>query len=373
MKNICLLILPILFVVGCGGGSGGGRPSAPVQSSSSSSLVVVEKLDCTKLDPSKVYILGVLSESSATEQELAIANPANPQDFCVGLPESYVYSAMISNEGKLLYTTSDGQHFYQMVPDILAKVPNEETPDPNDLIWQYPFSSKDNDTIVFTSRLQCGLQYFKLMPTTNNLYYSCPNQIINTESTDYYYDLGSTSENLLLSVLSDGSLLVFTFEEKLKIVDPSRNETVLNMPSSIPNPVCTSARLFVDNQTKENKIWVECYDRDYYSSQNENLHRRYTINIATKDVQDDGVFSPIPNGARGYLDGKFDGEGNLWEVGDMGFGNPSINIVVKRPVKGQAAKIVYTESSLASTEDWRKEENPSVRLKNSSGLLITGH
>lgn len=95
--------------------------------------------------------------------------------------------------------------------------------------------------------------------------------------------------------------------------------------------------------------------------------------MATKDVQDDGVFSPIPNGARGYLNGKFDGGGNLWEVGDMGLSSPSINIVVKRPVNGQAAKIVYTESSLASTEDWRKEENLSVRLRNSSGLLITGH
>lgn len=384
MKPIYFLIFPTLFFVGCGGESNGGKSSTPsssslvssntssLLSSSSSSLPVVEKLDCTKLNPSKVYILGNLDDSSSTH---AIADPANPMDFCIGLPHTYVHTAIISNEGKLVYTTSNGPHFYQMTPDVLTKVSNEETSDPNDLIWQYPLSSINNDTIKFTSplALDCGLQTFKLMPQSNDLYYSCPNQIIHTESIAYYYDIGNSSENVLLSVLTDGSLLVFTFEEKLKIVDPSRNETVLNMPSSIPEPVCASARTFVDDQTKENKIWVECYDRYYYSSKDENLHRRYTIDIATKHIQDDGVFSPIPNGARGYLDGKFDGEGNLWVVGDMGPSDPFINIVAKRPMKGKAAEIVYAESSLTSTGDWRKEESPSLRLKNSSSLLITGH
>lgn len=393
MKNIYLATLSILLLASCGGSGGSSIPSQPPspiqssssaqssssiqsssseQSSSSSSTPIAEKIDCTKLNPSKVYMLGTLSESSS-EHVLAIADPANPLDFCIGLSYSYIYSAVISSAGKLIYANSNPSHFYQMVSDALVKVPNDETADPDDFLWQYPSSTADNDTIIFTSHLGCGLQYIKLMPSTDRIYYSCPNQIINTELVDSYYDLGSTYENSLLSVLPDGSLFVFTFEDKLKIVDPSRNETVLTMPLSIPNPVCKSARQFIDDQTKERKIWVECYDRDYYSSQDENLHRRYTINIATKNIQDDGVFSPAPNGARGYLDGKFDGEGNLWQNGDMYPNNPSINVVVKRPVKGKAAELIYTEASYTGTGDWRKDEKPFVRLKNSNGLLITGY
>lgn len=387
MKNTLFVMLPLLFLVSCGG-SGGGKTSDSVQSTSStsvsaqasssiqssnaSSLSTTGKIDCTKLDPSKIYMLGTLTESQS-EYVLAIADPTNPSDFCVGFSNSYIYSAVISSDGKIIYANSNTSHFYQMVPDTLSRVPDDDTADPNDLLWQYPSSTADNDTVIFTSQLGCGLQVFKLMPSTDRIYYSCPNQIINTELVDNYYDLGSTSENSLLSVLTDGSLLVFTFEEKLKIVDASRNETVLTMPSSIPDPVCNSARRFIDNQSKEEKVWVECYDRNYYSSQNENLHRRYTVNIATKNIQDDGVFSPAPNGARGYLDGKFDGEGNLWQSGDMYPNNPSINVVVKRPVKGKAAELIYTEASYTGTGDWRKDETPFVLLTSSNGLLITGY
>lgn len=393
MKNIYFATLLIFLLASCGGSGGSSNPSQPPipiqssssaqssssiqsssseQSSSSSSAPVTEKIDCTKLNPSKVYMLGTLSKSSS-ENFLAVADPANPLDFCIGFSNSYIYSAVISSEGKLIYANSTTQHFYQMVPDNLLKVPNDETSDPNDFLWQYPSSTESNDNIIFTSHLGCGLQYIKLMPLTNRIYYSCPSQIINTELVDNYYDLGSTSENSLLSVLPDGSLLVFTFEEKLKIVDASRNETVLTMPSSIPDPVCNSARQFIDDQTKEKKIWVECYDRGYYSSQNENLHRRYTVNIATKNIQDDGVFSPAPQGTRAFVDGKFDGEGNLWQNGDMYPTNPSINVVVKRPVKGKAAELIYTEAAYSGTGDWRKDNKPFVRLRNSNGLLITGY
>lgn len=389
MKKFCFAILLSLLIISCGG-SGGSKSStsaqstsaassstpdqssSTAQSSSASSLSTAEKIDCTKLDPLKIYMLGTLNDSSS-DRVYAIADPLDPLDFCVGFSNSYLHSAVISSEGKLIYANSNTLHFYQMVPDALIKVPNDDTTDPDDFLWQYPTSTTENDNIVFTSNAPgCGLQYFKLMPSTNSIYYSCPTQIINTEAVDSYYDLGSTSENSLLSVLPDGSLFVFTFEEKLKIVDASRNETVLTMPSSIADPVCNSARQFIDEQTQEEKIWVECYDRNYYSSQDENLHRRYTVNIATKNIQDDGVFSPVPNGTRGYLDGKFDSEGNLWQNGDL-LNNPSINVVIKRPLQGTAAELIYTEASYTGTGDWRNEQTPFVRLTNSSNLLITGY
>ena len=307
----------------------------------------------------------MLGSFDGTMSTQALGDPADPLHYCLGFNQAGLIEGTISADGRFIYGINGEMSFRAMVTENLK----QELATDGKLQWVYPVAASANDTSLFTSTLLgCGLGLFKLLPATTSVYYTCPGRIINSERGDPPYDIGSTNVNTLLTVLPDGALLVYTFEQGIKAVSASRHETVIAMPKSIPVPVCQAARQFVDGVTQERKVWVQCFDYSYYSSQDENQNRRFTVNTTTHTIVDDGVFSPAPAGTKPILEGKFDGDGNLWQVGTM-IDNPAIRVVVKRPISGGVSSLVYTEANYSGTGNWKKDAIPFLRP---STILISG-
>jgi hypothetical protein len=307
----------------------------------------------------------MLGSFDGTMSTQALGDPTDPLHYCLGFNQAGLVEGTISADGRFIYGIDGDMSIRAMVTEDLKQ---ELAPD-GKLQWVYPFFASANDTVIFTSTLQgCGVGLFKLLPPTTSIYYTCPGRIINSERGDPPYDIGTTNVNTLLTVLPDGALLVYTFEQGIKIVSASRIESLIAMPKSIPVPVCQAARQFVDGVTGERKVWVQCFDYNYYGSQDENQNRRFTVNTITNTIVDDGVFSTAPAGTKPILEGKFDADGNLWQVGTM-INDPTIHVVIKRPISGGVSSLVYSEANYIGTGNWKKDAIPFLRP---STVLISG-
>ena len=155
-------------------------------------------LDCLNLNPDKIYLLGTLQED---ERVHALADPLDPNVFCIGFPNEHLHRATISDLNHLVYACESfgDKNIYLMRPEELTKDIDNR--------WVYPLFAADNDTILLTSDLEgCGFGTIKLASESENVFYSCPNDTINTEVRAPHYDLGTTADNALLSVLNDGTM-----------------------------------------------------------------------------------------------------------------------------------------------------------------------
>jgi hypothetical protein len=360
--KIWFFIVFAVFIASCGSGGKGGTSGGQSSSSSSGALKISE--NCTKLDPNRVYLLGQFGRETEFSNSFAVADPANPWDYCVGFDDPAVINTTnIAADGRLYfakYIPGEKITVYSFVSESLIK--------DSAGLWKMPESLLGNDMIVHEKVTRCGFTSVFLQKETNDIFYDCPKRTINSLTEDGIYDIGDNYFNKLLTVTKDASQLVYTFDEKLKIVDSLGRETILSMPNTIPIPICETAKQFYDIASGTDKIWVSCYD---YVLTDENMHRRYTVDLDKETVVDDGPLMGFPSdvGPISHA-GKFDGQGNFWQRA-RSLSNPANDVIVKRPIKG-ISTIVYTEASYNGTGNWRKDKIPFVMIGSSEQVLITG-
>jgi len=288
-------------------------------------------LDCSNLDPGKVYLRGTLLEGTAGRD--AIIDPADPTNFCLGLPYGERADGQVSGSGK--YIHAEALTIYSMEPEPF---------DTDSLGNQvYPANPLANDTALLTTTAPfCGIGVIMNNPDNNITYYSCPSNTIHTEASVPYYDLVNGA---LLSVLADGSMLVGEFYT-LKIVDTALVETTITTPGPTTVRYLT-ARLFIDPITSNPSVWVVV-------ANDTNPLQRWSIDLTTLVVTNDGDFSTVPaNIMEQNYSNKLDGNGDLWQIGSDTTGS-FIDVIIERPIlsSGVPATVVYTEADDDGSEPY---------------------
>ena len=308
-------------------------------------------LDCSSLDPDKVYLHGTLSEGAAYLD--ALVDPEDPTKFCVGFPQS-AWPGVITEAGKYIY--ADDLNLTVLLQDNLgANVTGGERR------WLYPETPTANDTVLFTSTApSCGIGLILVNPSDDTVFYSCPNDTINTQASEPYYDLVSDD---LLAITGDGAMLINS-SGALRVVDAAMTETSITTPSLGPGTISyLTAKLFTDAGSGNPSVWVVVqHDTDEL--------RRWAIDLVTLAVTDDGEFTPVPAGSDAGFSAKLDGNGDLWQ-----FGRSTITVtddlILKRPIlsSGVPSTIVYDEGD-DTGGSWYFEDFPFVKIHISS--LVTG-
>lgn len=288
-------------------------------------------LDCSNLDPGKVYLRGTLQEGVAGRD--AIIDPADPASFCLGLPVGASADGQVSGDGK--YIHAEALTIYSMESE-----PFDTDPFGAQI---YPATPLANDTaLLTTTAAACGIGLIMNNPDNNITYYSCPNNTIHTEASVPYYSLGNGA---LLSVLADGSMLVGVFDT-LKIVDTVLVETTITTPGPVSVRYLT-ARLFVDPVTLNPSVWLVVEN-------GVNPLQRWSIDLTTRVVTNDGDFSTVPaNITEDKFSSKLDGDGDLWQMGSDTTGI-FIDVIIERPIlsSGVPATVVYTEADDDGSEPY---------------------
>jgi hypothetical protein len=346
----CLFLATILITfTACDSSSGADNGVTNTGNDSATPPTPVVALDCLNLDPDKVYFVGSFQES---QRVLALTDPLNPTDFCIGFPDDYVHQGTVSDLGHFVYAyeSSSNKSIYWMNPDELAKNA--------DNLWEYPPFTPDNDTILHTSVLDsCGFSMIKVAPESENVYFSCPNDTINTETVAPYYDLGNTAKNSLLTIVDDGSMLVSDFTNgsaELILVDSALNETILDLPIPEGDTVFGAVKQYVNLATGNQSIWIQViyHEESVYINNQDITIIRLNLDLATLEVFNEGEFSDLPEGTElGFFVGAFDGFGNLWQQG-RSLGDTDDDMIIKRPLaaSGDVSEIIYRESNHRNQE-----------------------
>ena len=345
LKNVLALnsklfaaILLASMQIGCGDGGGtdnilcgGDCPDDPA-----SPLPALTYLDCSELDPGRVYLRGTLQEGSGERD--AIIDPADPTRFCLGFVAGVSADGLVSDSGN--YIHEQGLTIYSMVQEAF----DIETTN-NRSTRVYPATPLANDTALLTTTApSCAIGLIMTHPANDTIYYSCPNNTIHTQDSVPYYSLGNGE---LLSVLANGSMLVAEFDE-LKLVDTNLVET----PIAPPGPGFSSVRYltaksFVDPVTLNPSVWLVVED-------DPNPLQRWSIDLTTLVVTIDGDFSAEPaNTAAQNFSSKLDGNGSLWQIG-VDTTDAFVDIIMTRPLSssGVPATVVYTESDDDGSEPY---------------------
>src|SRR5690606_20280412 len=170
MYKYFYMVLILLVLSACGSSSNNSDISneAPTPTPPATAI-----LDCLDLNPDKVYLLGTLQED---ERVYALTEPLDPNVFCVGFPNEPLHQATISDLNHFVYAPSSiaDKNIYLMHPEELIRNAGG--------YWIYPSYTTDNDTILFTSGFEdCGFSTIKLASKSESVFYSCPNDTINTE------------------------------------------------------------------------------------------------------------------------------------------------------------------------------------------------
>lgn len=339
-------LLAVILTAGIQPGCSDGGGDADIFSCAEECLpasTTSSNLDCSNLDPNRVYLRGTLQEGIAGRD--AIIDPADPTSFCLGLPVGSAADGQVSGNGKYIHV--DTLTIYSMEPE-----PFDTDAFGNEF---YPAAPLANDTVLLTTTAPaCAINLVMNNPDNNVTYYSCPNNTIHTEASVPYYSLGNGD---LLSVLADGSMLIGEFDT-LKIVDTLLVETPIAIPGPIPVSYLT-ARLYNDPVTLNPSVWVVVVD-------GANMLRRWSIDLTTLAVTNDGDFSAPPaNISEQNFSSKLDGNGDLWQTGTDFTGAP-VDVIIKRPIlsSGVPATVVYTEAD--------EDPNDPYFVKMHGSSLFTG-
>lgn len=348
-KSIVILSSVFVLLTACGGGGTSNTPSSTIPNSSSStplsssssisslsSSSVNSKssssssapIDCSHLDPKKVYLLGTLQEG--TDGLEALTDPEDPTNFCVGF-DSRSRAGIISSKGEYIYAKdNEGIEVYRFAPDEMTQGISGQ--------WEYPKNVLGNDSLLFQASHEfCVVGKMWVQPVTGEIYYSCPNDIIHSQTTRKYYSL---INDQLLGIMPDGSLLISGFKG-LRLVSKSKEETDLVFPSNYdPNSVSwIRSRYFKDPISGHDMVWIANYD----NSSSSIAARRFSLDLTTLKISLDGEFDvPKLNNQNAHISQPIlDGDGVLWHI--ISFDK---DIIVKRPLvsSGKQATVIYDEA-----------------------------
>jgi hypothetical protein len=325
LKNIYQLFAVAVFIISLVSCSGDDDNKGLHPIASSDPGGVQTDIDCLNLDPGRVYAVGTLIEGLAGREVLF--DPVDPTSFCVGFP-SYHEDGFITADGEYIFADGASLNFYTMVPDEIDWTPDGAT-------WSYPANPLDNDLLLFTATQPgCGLDTVTLNPASSEIVYSCPNDTIHTESQADYYSLVNDD---LLGVMPDGSLLVAGNATLLRLVDDNMAETVLTLPAAAPaDTVFYTAKQYLDPVTGNSSVWIVT---EYGTGDG---LRRLSLDLATLNITDEGLFVAAPVIISNNTSVKLDGDGMLWQ---MGIDINSNDVISSRPLlsSGGSAAVVYTE------------------------------
>lgn len=399
--RICQSIFLFLSVVvlsackcedACDRGNTIGTPASSSGSSSSSgsggngAAPSLTYLDCSNLDPKRVYLLGTLSPGNAI---FALVDVDDPTTFCVGfVGHEGADGLSMSEQGHLIgqYTNNEGRHVSKLNQEALLV----ETTD-DSWNWEYPEDSSSNDDSLFVPAdvtYHFYLKYDESIGSDVYYYqrYETGPVYLNTAGSEVYYD---NPDNLsMISVLSDGTLLMDK-DTDLFVIDPELNKIQLTLPDAEEHFYERTSRSYLDSATGNEHIWIIVQDAEFMND------RRWSINTETWEVLDDGLFAALPEmvdpaqyinpNTSKPLRGKYkkiDGNGNLIQVSDYlspppnavgDINSPSYSsVLLRRPIasSGEEATILHSDAEYPGDFQWKTEPLPFVHIF--SGVLVTG-
>lgn len=344
-------------------------------------------LDCTALDPDKVYLVGVISPNNSETEVLV--NLDNPGEYCIGLTGTEANRIVISESGTAIIApeSESGNNFAtNLVQDSFTTIPAG-----NKSEWEWPSNITINDTQVaelFTDSYSLFLKQDG--SKSPELYYGDDNEEIGspvysskTGETPYY---SNPSSLLLMGVMADGSLLMYK-DSDLFIVNPTFEVTQLEIPNNSQYLYERTSRTFI-NADGHPAVWVLAQDTNFRNE------RRLSIDLETLTVTDDGLFASVPD----YVDPritektddtplrgtykKLDGQGNLVQLAYYKSQPPGTtndftrdlydSLIIKRPIasSSEESKILHSDVEYDGTYSWRQENWPVAHVF--SGRLVTG-
>jgi hypothetical protein len=312
-------------------------------------------LDCSNLDPDKVYIYGYLQERS--DGLNAITDPANPTQFCVGFTGLDNGEGIITEQGTYIY--SENLTFY-----LLNQEPLNDIGDSTERNWQYPENVIDNDIGLFSATASgCSYIGFMMMnPSNSDIYYSCDSDAINTQTSEPYYEYGDETP---IAVTSDGSILFRDSPTGLILVDESLNETLIPVDEvATTTAQYLAAKLYTHPVSGSESVWLLVEQIVLGLAE----LSRWSLDLTTLEITDEGGYTDLPMDTTGTNQGaKLDGNGELWQIGRNG----SFDMIIRRPIlsSGTPTEVVYNEAD-DDGGSWTTQETPFVRIF--SDKLVTG-
>lgn len=293
-----------------------GHVYALSDSSFSDYLPTVElgSLDCSDLNPSRVYIRGSFTQAETGLD--AIVDTASLNDFCVGFDDH--------NESVPALVTSDGRYIY-INGDLDNAEIYELQQDPYEFSFVakgnvYPAMPLDNDTLMSTAT--CTVEDVALSPVDDTLFYTCSDtNMINTVIGEYATHPGGR----LIGVGGDGTLIfgdIASSEFHLLATDLSI--ATIDFPDQITNMY--QSRAFIDANTGNSSVWIAVHDGDEFS--------RWSVDLVTQMLVENGAFVSERNDFTSMTAPqlvKLDSGGRLIVAGTL---ENFAQVVALRPIQG---------------------------------------
>ncbi len=362
-----LVTLNLIFLSACGGAPGNNPNYRPPNfdpssqgdgSNGSVDVGSVSYLDCTELNPDKVYLLGTLSPGSG---DPVVVDPENPTRLCVGFEHDggdgvsasdSPSASAISNSGKIIYSTVTSPNIYQMVPEPFASNSNA------DQILAYPENPIGNDVILMENNISsCGVGTILLNPVNDDIFFTCPNSRVHTAADQPYYSLGDQ----LLGILPDGSLLT-SGARSLSIISNSLVETSLTLPDSGDVTLDiheNTAKNYVCPESQNNCVW--------FLVSVDGVEHRWSLDLTTQLVSDQGAYSAVPEDVTVRFSVKLDGQGALWQTGAIS----TTDVIMRRALEADGeTEVVYSEADNEHSGRWTSDPTPFGLMHGSE--LVTG-
>lgn len=332
-------------------------------------------LNCHTLDPDKVYLFGTFNTGWAGFD--ALIDPEDPTKFCVGF-DNETSSHTITESGEIVYlnhylgslnSLGDILKFNQ---DYLAEGPVEGG-------WKYPFAPDKNDVNLGTT--SNGPLFIRRNSNTglDDIYYARKSSthigvFLNPDGTPHdatpYYEMklmGSDFETNLISVTSNGSLLIADFDTAIIHVSPDKHESLIAPPTPAPyNFQVITSKLFIDSVTNHESVWILVW---YTSTA---AYGRWTLDLETLVITDNGAFAPLPEGDKAQAS-RLNGKGELIQTAIKKIGEDNYDYaVIKRPLLSTNASstVLYRDSDDLDTKIWSLRSVPFVYIEYSH--LVTG-
>lgn len=341
-----------------GSGSGGNSPPE------------LTYLDCSNLDPDKVYLLGSFALSAGL---YALTDMEDPSRFCVGFPENSI-APVISETGSLIYRQRDVGNQSAMIL-VQETLETENTATNWNLI--YPAAPTANDIQLFDIAYR-GIDMHVRLGAGNDEIYGSGTLLTDGEEPAVYLNgilyYQPDADSSLLGVMPNGSLLMRTSlpsgSPNLYLVDTSFNITQLTPPTEGQPHIHPTTKAFIDPDTGNQSVWIVASNGDIFNL----IESRWSIDLVTNTIADDGVLSATPANVFVGMDKstRISGSGEIFQVATYQDALDDYWIILKRALEsaGTETAIIYSEEGkeLGGTS-WTSDQNPFVFILNN---LVTG-